>query len=68
MVVLEKTGETIVNPYDGNNLAGMCESEILRTEYFTASLVQFNNDSSQTLRVSISKEDALKNLMKGSSS
>lgn len=62
LVTLERTGETIANPFDSNNLAGMCF--ILKTEYYTATLIQFNNDFSDTLRCSIPAVEVLINPMK----
>lgn len=62
VVVLERTGETIANPFETNNLAGLCH--ILKSEYYTASLIQFNNDFSDTLRCSIPAAEVLINPMK----
>lgn len=56
MVTVEKTGELIVNPYENSNLSGMYH--ILKHEYHTATLVQFNRDFSDLLRNPF-KEDEL---------
>lgn len=57
-VILESTGECIANPLEKANLAGMFQ--ILKSEYFTANLVQFNKDLQDTLRISISRDELLK--------
>lgn len=62
VVVLDRTGETIANPFESNNLAGMVN--ILKSEYYTASLIQFNNDFADTLRCSIPAQEVLVNPMK----
>ena len=62
VVVLERTGETIANPFESNNLAGLCC--ILKSEYYTATLIRFNNDFSDTLRCSVPATEVLANPMK----
>lgn len=58
MVTISKTGELIVNPFENNNLSGMYH--ILKSEYHTATLVQFNRDFSDLLRCPFTAEELLK--------
>jgi hypothetical protein len=62
MVSLKATGESISNPLENGNLSGLCE--ILKIEYAEATLVRFNSDLQQTMKISISLEDMGKNPMK----
>jgi hypothetical protein len=62
MVTLDSTGEMISNPFEGNNLAGICQ--ILKNTYSKASLLSFNKDFSDTLHCSISEQDTLMNPVK----
>lgn len=62
MVTIDKTGELIVNPYENSNLAGMYH--ILKHEYHTATLVQFNRDFSDLLRNPFKEEDLLSDPLK----
>lgn len=59
MVTLRATGESIANPLDNSNLSGLCE--ILKSEYAEASLVRFNTDLQQTMKLGISMDEMLKN-------
>lgn len=62
MIKVEKTGELIVNPFETNNLSGIYH--ILRVEYYTATLVQFNRDFSDLLRNPFSTEELIKDPIK----
>lgn len=62
MVVVEKTGELIVNPFENNNLSGIYH--ILKIEYHTATLVQFNRDFSDLLRNPFTTEELLRDPLK----
>jgi hypothetical protein len=62
MVTLRATGESIANPLDNSNLAGLYE--ILKTEYAEATLVRFNSDLQLTMKLGITLEDMTKNPMK----
>lgn len=62
MVKVERTGELIVNPFETNNLSGIYH--ILKIEYYTATLVQFNRDFSDLLRYPFSTEELIKDPIK----
>lgn len=62
MVTVEKTGELIVNPFETNSLSGIYH--ILRIEYYTATLVQFNRDFSDLLRNPFTTEELIKDPIK----
>lgn len=62
MVKVEKTGELIVNPFETNNLSGIYH--ILRIEYYTATLVQFNRDFSDLLRSPFTTEELIRDPIK----
>ena len=58
MAVLDATGESIDNPWETNNIAGLYQH--LTSHYKKASLVKFNDDFGALMKVNFPKEEVLR--------